>query len=328
MPAQNNEMKRADKQTFACFRARIPALAAIFLCMAPVLFAKTPRPAVVAGTGSALTAAPSGPASALTAALSAACRQDSKDFSNYLTDANAAAFRNLSANDRLSIMERFVLIDTKGRPLLSTNLQGQQFFICEGGDSSQKFTLGASQVHDHLAYIPLTSSEGDTLKFGLVREDGNWKLLSIGLLLIDIPQLQKEWAAQDLKIREQSAIETLRGLAAAVDRYKDAFGKLPQNLAQLGPPDSTGVSPNGAKLISAKLASGVHDGYEFRYRSYVPAGSQTPVFEIAATPLEYGKTGKRSFLLDPHGYIHAADHKGALATAEDPLIPVESTSTP
>lgn len=321
-------MSQAAAKHFRRFAAGFLAFAAVFLLDVPNLFAKTHHPAAPAEAASALTAAPSGPASALSAALSAACRQDSADFSAYLTDANAAAFRNLSANDRLSIMERFVLIDTKGRPLLSTNLQGQQFFICEGGDSSQKFTLGASQVHDHLAYIPLTSSGGETVKFGLVREDGNWKLLSIGLLLIDIPQLQKEWAAQDLKIREQSAIETLRGLANAVSRYNDAFGKLPQNLAQLGPPDATGISPNGAKLISAKLASGVHDGYEFRYRSYVPAGSQTSVFEIAATPVQYGKTGKRSFLLDQHGYIHAADHKGALATTEDPLVPVGAASTP
>lgn len=42
-------------------------------------------------------------------------------------------------------------------------------------------------------------------------------------------------------------------------------------------------------------------------------------FEVSATPRSYGKTGRRSFLLDQNGTIRAADHRGEPATADDPV---------
>jgi hypothetical protein len=261
-------------------------------------------------------------ASALTAALSAACRQNSSDFANYLTNANAAAFKSLSEHDQLSLMERFVLLDTKGRPLLATTTDGRTLLRCEAADASQGFTFSAPEAHDNLAYISVAISSGESIRFGLVREDSNWKLLSIGLLLIDIPQLQKEWAAQSLKENEQAVIDLLHGLQQAVIRYQDAFGRLPDTLSQLGPTEKgQGISPSAAGFVDSDIASGAKDGYEFRYRLNTPAGSDTPAFEIAAVPQQYGKSGQRSFLLDEHGHIHAADHRGAVATLDDPLIP-------
>lgn len=267
-------------------------------------------------------------ASALSQALSAACREASSSFSSFLTSSNSAAFKNLSAHDQLSFMERFVLLDTKGQPLLATTTDGHTLLRCEAADASQGFTFGATDIHDNLAYIPVAISSGESVRFGLVRENNNWKLLSIGLLLIDISQLQKEWAAQSLKENEQAVINLLRGLQQAVIRYQDAFGRLPDILSQLGPPEQgQGVSPSEAGFIDSDIASGVKDGYEFRYRVSTPTGSETPVFEIAAVPQQYGETGKRSFLLDQRGHIHAADHRGAVATLDDPLIPEQPPAT-
>jgi hypothetical protein len=42
-------------------------------------------------------------------------------------------------------------------------------------------------------------------------------------------------------------------------------------------------------------------------------------FEISATPKFYGKTGRRSFLIDSKGTVRAADHRGEPATADDPV---------
>jgi hypothetical protein len=44
------------------------------------------------------------------------------------------------------------------------------------------------------------------------------------------------------------------------------------------------------------------------------------MFELAAVPEAYGKTGRRSFLLDNAGKIHAADKHGDLATDDDSLV--------
>ncbi|MGB6482457.1 MAG: hypothetical protein WBE86_03105 [Candidatus Acidiferrales bacterium] len=296
----------------------IPVLEAVLLALllCPCLLAQS-QPA-----------ADSDPTPALTAALSAACREDSAKFSVYLTVANSAAFNKLPSDERISLMERFVLLDTPGRPLLSTSTDGRQELRCEATDATQEFTLGAPRVHDNLAYVDITIATGETIRVGLVREDGNWKLLSLGLLLIDIPALQKEWDVQALKAREQSAIDALQDIAQAVETYQRAFGKLPDSLAQLGPPAQGGVSPSAAKLIDAALAAGANNGYKFRYRVVTPAGSENPGFEIAALPEQYGKSGNRSFLLDKDGKVHGADKKGAVATADDPVVTGEDAGTP
>lgn len=284
----------------------------------PAAHAQTEAPPVPAAT----------PISALTEALSAACRQDAAEFSHFLTDSNSAAFNALSSDDRISLMERFVLVDTRGRPLLTNNAEGRPQLRCEALDSTEQFTFDTPLVHDNLAYIPAIVAAGHNIRIGLVREDGNWKLLSLGLLLIDIPSLQKEWAAQTLLIHEQDAIDALQGIAQAISTYQSAFGKLPDALADLGPPKQGGVSPNAAKLLDASLASGQSDGYKFRYRVVTGADSEAPSFEIAAIPAQYGKTGNRSFLFDKDGKIHAADKKGAVATTDDPIIPASESAGP
>jgi hypothetical protein len=261
------------------------------------------------------------------AALNAACLEDAAKFSPYLTDANAAAFNKLPSDERVSLMERLVLLDTPGHPLLSNNRDGQQVLRCEAADATQEFTFGSPSVHDNLAYIPLAVPTGETLRVGLVREDGGWKLLSLGLLLIDIPQLQKQWDVQALKAREQFAFDALQDIGQAVETYQRAFGKLPEDLAQLGPPAKGGVSPAAAKLIDADLAAGASHGYKFRYRVTTAAGSENPQFEVAAVPDQYGKTGNRSFLLDADGKIHAADKHGAVATADDPVVTTQDTGS-
>lgn len=294
--------------------AGIFAALLLILALAPNLAARTPQ-----------VDAPD-PASALNAALAAACTENGADFAKYLTDANAAAFQKLPPDERTSMMNRFVLVDTPGRPLLSNNQQGRRILRCEGEDTSTEFRFGATRVHDNLAYVAVSVTGGSTVQFGLVREDGEWKLISLGLLMIDIPQLEKQWSAQEIEGREQNAMDTLRNLATAIGTYRHAFGKLPDSLAQLGPAKD-GVSPDAAKLIGAGLAAGHADGYEFRYRiaSAATAGGQ-PSFEIAAIPAEYGKSGKKSFLLDKDGKIHAADNHGAVATVDDPIVTTKDSS--
>lgn len=267
------------------------------------------------------------PVEALNNALVAACKENETDFANYLTDENIAAFQRLPADERTGVMKRFVLLDTPGRPLLANDNQGHEILRCEASDASVEFRFGAARVHENLAYIPVTVTRQDATQFGLVREDSRWKLLSLGLLLIDIPQLQKQWAAQDIENHEKNAIDTLENLAQAVDTYKQAFGKLPDSLAQLGPAKD-GISPQAAKLIDADLAAGSKNGYKFRYRVAAGADDSEPGFEIAAIPATYGKSGRQSFLLDQDGKIHAADKHGAVATVDDPIATSKDSGAP
>jgi hypothetical protein len=41
-------------------------------------------------------------------------------------------------------------------------------------------------------------------------------------------------------------------------------------------------------------------------------------YELAATPLRYGRTGRRSFFRDSNGGLHAADRQGGVGSESDP----------
>jgi hypothetical protein len=279
---------------------------------------------------------PSGAVSALVGALSAACRANEADFANYLTAANAAAFHALPADQRTAFMKRFSLSDDVGRPLISADMQNHTIFRCMTDEQTAEFRFGTAEMHENLSFIPVTVVDAQQTQFGLVRENGGWRLLSLGLVLLDIPQLSKQWAESDLVASEDAAVATLHNLAEAIHTYHDAYGKLPVSLAELGPAPKGQISDEQASLIDAKLAAGSVGGYRFQYRVVGPptgtagaAGSTAttgqaapgdPSFELAATPENYGKSGRRSFLLDGAGKLHGADKNGEMATANDPPI--------
>jgi hypothetical protein len=168
--------------------------------------------------------------------------------------------------------------------------------------------------------------------FGLIREDGVWRLLSLGLVLLDVPQLSKQWAEEDLASHEDAVIKTLGALAGAVQSYRRAYEKLPESLAQLGPAPKGEISPEQADMVDDHLAAGDAGGYRFRYRIVSPVGGDSSAqdgFELSAIPDDYGKLGKRSFFLDASGTIHGADKHGDMAAASDPVVmpPLDSSGS-
>ena len=271
------------------------------------------------------------PETALSDALSAACRQDSPAFANSLTADNAAAFRALPGAQRTAMMKRFVLLDEPGRVLLSSGSNGQKIVRCESPSYTTEMRLGETRVRENLAYvpmeIPITGDNPRKITFGLVREGGNWKLLSVGLILLDVPAMAKQWEQADLDASEDAAIADLRSVATALDTYRRAYGKFPDTLTVLGPAPLNGVSPEAASLLDADLAAGNKDGYTIRY-TITPAAGNLPeeeankaeTFSLASAPKEYGKSGRRSFFLDSSGILRGADKQGGLATTTDPRI--------
>jgi type II secretory pathway pseudopilin PulG len=270
-------------------------------------------------------------ATALTGALSAACQEDPATFASFLPSDNSAAFLNLVGPQKIAFMKRMVQLDDPGHPLISTSDDGLTVLRCETPAITTEMRFGPTTVRDNVAFIaisvPSPGEDTRTIRFGLVREQGQWKLLSLGLVLLDVQALSDEWAHADAEARENDAVDNLRAIASALDAYRRAFGSLPDTLAQLGPAPATGISREAASLIDAELAAGQKGGYKFRYRIVPSAAADTPEdqnklaqYEIAATPIAYGKTGKRSFFLDSSGALRGADLKGAVAGPEEPRI--------
>jgi len=263
------------------------------------------------------------PSAALVSALTAACKHDETQFSKFLTADNAAAFRALPPDQRTAILKRFSLTEDAGHPLLSSDQNGRSVVRCEVSTATAEFRFGATREHENLAFVPVELVGGNVSNIGLVRESSGWKILSVGLMLFDIPQLSEKWAEDDTVNRENNAIQTVRDLQSVIGTYQRAFDGLPQSLQQLGPAPKDEVSPDQANLISAQLATGSLDGYRFRYRIVSGTDGTPSGYEITATPESYGKNGKRSFFLDAAGKVHAADKHGESSTADDPVLPQE-----
>ena len=264
---------------------------------------------------------PDDPVSALNGILAVACRQDTAKFPESLTTNNATFYRKLTPEQQVAILRRLVLLDNPGRALVSTRPDGTSEIRCETPAITRLIHLSKPRTDQNISFVPIDVKPDRRVDFGLIATKDGWKLLSIGVLMLDFAQLQSEWDAQDMAAREEVATGALYKICAAIDTYRKAFEKLPDTLAQLGPAPKEGISPDAAGLLKEDLISGAVEGYTIRYQ-VVPsgAGGAETQFELVATPTEYGKSGKRSFFMNATGKLRGADKMGAPATAADPLI--------
>jgi len=275
------------------------------------------------------TANSGGPTAALKAVLSAACSQNQTEFVRFLTARNREAFSRMTPLARVALMKRFVLLNEPGKPMASANPAGRPILRCQTPDVTTEMQIGGAEFRDNIAFLPMelrsatdtTGANVHQINMGLVREDGDWKLLSLGLLLLDLPALEVEWDAAEMESTERNAIEALQKVSAAVEAYRNKYLRLPESLANLGPPLHGAANGEAAGFIDSDLANGMKNGYAIRY---VIVGASTlgapAKYHLAATPLQYGRTGRRSFFRDSNGALHAADRRGALGSEADAKV--------
>lgn len=278
----------------------------------------------------AVTKAPDAPTAALRDVLFAACSQSQQSFSKFLTARNADSFAHLTPSARVALMKRFVLLNEPGKPSLLPTASGRPTIRCETPAGAAELQIGGAEISDNLAFLPVEVREAtDTtgasvmrVQMGLVREKSDWKLLSVGLVLLDLPALAFEWDAAEMDSTERAAIDGLKKIAEAIEAYRHTYSRLPESLAKLGPP-ARGVAAgrDAAGFLEADLASGIRTGYKFRY--VISGGNNLGApakYEVAATPETYGRTGRRSFFRDANGGLHGADRQGAVGSEVDPHI--------
>jgi len=266
------------------------------------------------------------PAAALRDVLSAACSQSQTDFARFLTARNKQAFARMTPLARIALMKRFVLLNEPGKPTASTNPAGRPILRCQTPAVTTEMQIGGTELRDNMAFLPMelrdtTAATVRQVTMGFVREDAEWKLLSLGLLLLDLPSLEAEWDAAETGATEHGALEALRAIADAVEIFRKKFTRLPESLANLGPPVHGSANADAAGLLDSDLATGMKNGYAFRYVIAGASNLGAPArYALAATPLRYGRTGKLSFFRDSNGGFHAADRHGAIGSETDPKV--------
>jgi hypothetical protein len=269
------------------------------------------------------------PVAVLREILSASCSQDSKQFATFLTARNQTAFAAMTPSAQSTLLKRFVLLDQAGTPRAEADHSGDVVIDCVTPATTTQLRIGKAEIHDNIAYLPLAVKDAaDTdntntrrIVMGLVRENDQWKLLSLGLLLLDLPTLAEEWDRAEIQNNEKAAIESVKELVTAIEKYRVTHTRLPQTLAELGPVAKGEAKNDHAGLVSADLAAGRKSGYSFRYVIVGANDVGAPaIYELAAIPVEYGRTGTHSFFRDGSGVLHAGDHQGAVGNVKDPAI--------
>jgi len=270
-----------------------------------------------------------GPASALRDVLVAACSHDEVAFKKFLTARNTESFSRLTVAARTELMKRFVLLSDPGKPKTSANSVGRPIVSCETPYGTAEIQIGGADLHDAVAFLPVAlreASDPETgaahhILFGMVRESGDWKVLSIGLLMLDLPSLEIEWDQAQISSSEQQALDSLAAIARAIDNYRRAYLRLPESLTKLSAPKKGGPTAEAAGLLDVDLVAGKKNGYNFRYVIVGGTDVGAPAqFELSATPTIYGRTGNTSFFRDATGAIHSGDHQGAIGNANDPKL--------
>jgi hypothetical protein len=269
-----------------------------------------------------------GPRKALIDALQAACRETPKDFAPYLLGESARAFNALPPTRQITLLKRFSMTTIPGKPRALLDTEHRTVVQCNTPAETVTYRLDPARIDHNVAFINVEVSGSGNTQFGLVRQPGGWRLYSLGLLVINVPALIRQWEEAELKANEQTTISDLVVLEQAIKTYRQAFEQWPTTLGQLGPAPPNEVSPDHAQLVPERLAAGKTDGYKFRYRLVTAPKGIILGFELGAVPEEYGKSGRRSFFLDSQGKLHVADRQGAPATEEDPTIgPPPSSSS-
>ncbi len=287
----------------------------------------TAKPKPNAASTLVTASAQGGPGNALSNALAAACSQNQVEFARFLTVRNKESFARITPAARIALMKRFVLLNEPGKANISANPSGRPIVRCETPGATTEMEVGGAEIHDNVAFLPMelhdvtdsTGASARQVNMGLVREEGEWKLLSLGVLLLDLPSLETEWDEAEIEETERDALESLKTIASAVDSYRNKYLRLPESLAKLASPARGKPGAEAAGLLDGELAKGAKNGYAFRYVIAGASDLGAPAkYELSATPLRYARTGRRSFFRDWHGVLHAADRQGAVGSETDP----------
>jgi hypothetical protein len=157
--------------------------------------------------------------------------------------------------------------------------------------------------------------------------DGDRENLNAGIHA-DRKQEERDEPPQDFN--ETFLALDLKGMKHAEDSYAETYGRgFSFNLDRLGPaPRWYRPTAESAALVGEDKAGRLAGGDEMHFTSngylvtYIPASpdvdGKISAYSFVARPLEFGKTGVRSFYLDQEGVLHATEADRA-ATREDPI---------
>ncbi|HKV94467.1 MAG TPA: hypothetical protein VJW20_18115, partial [Candidatus Angelobacter sp.] len=194
----------------------------------------------------------------------------------------------------------------------------------DDGNSKGTVKLANAFISGTEALLPLEIDLEDGAQNFIVTmhlEDDEWRIDDFGPWEKNDLGLEKlVHQPTQMEKNEAAAQQTLREISLALRQYGFQVMRmgLPPELSALTEPVEGHGDPPEPYLDKSFAADPlIKDGYTFRYvRTQIGGGQQgIGLFEITATPVEFGKTGSKNFFADMYG-IHATSENRP-ATVED-----------
>ncbi|HEU4388407.1 MAG TPA: hypothetical protein VFV34_11465 [Blastocatellia bacterium] len=178
-------------------------------------------------------------------------------------------------------------------------------FVSTFSEIPDKIEARGEQVTGDTATVLLKFGASDAIQnVTLVKIKGEWLVGDKESLELVKAQGTNFFFNARIEVNESEVVDSLVRMIGAEFVYQKRFEGRCGSLAEL--------IDHGA--LSRDLADGQMSGYQFTFNV---AGDQKS-FNVTATPIGYGRTGRLSFYADANG-IRAEDAKGKTATEKSPV---------
>jgi hypothetical protein len=198
--------------------------------------------------------------------------------------------QTLSSDSRFRNATRWQSRQVQGQVYVGPDLVESYVFM--GKDKTQNVSL-SNQPIEPLTYMLSNEGLGPLHEVHVPRN----------LLMMVVAGISSRSNESPIFTNESIAKNVLRTVATAQARFRQTKGN-----GRYGSLD---------ELIAAELLTkDLLDKYGYKIELTVLSNK----FEATATPIEYGKTGRRSFYIDESGLLRGGDHAGGAATLSDKTI--------
>lgn len=178
-------------------------------------------------------------------------------------------------------------------------------FVSTFSEIPEKIEARGEQISGDTATVILKFGAQEALQnVTLVRIKGEWLVGDKESLELVRAQGKNFFFNARMEVNESEVVDTLVRMIGAEFVYQKQFEGQCGGLAEL--------IEHGA--LSRDLADGQMSGYQFTFNLATDKKS----FNVTATPIGYGRTGRLSFYADANG-VRAEDAKGKPATEKSPL---------
>lgn len=243
-------------------------------------------------------------------------------FERHLPAALQQALDQLPAGQKQQILDKFMVskLVKRGGITVRATEDPRVFELARENHPSAILTLKNSFVDGTDALLLMEIKDDKSFQVVLVRlqlEDDDWRVEQFGPW--DSRALASDELLQEIlpvKRNEAAAASLLGMMNNALEKYSRTYpyvGYAP-SLRALSGAEGVRPSPDHAFILGSLSEPLIRDGYSFHYSRIT--GTH---YQITASPVEFGKSGGKSFFTDETGIIRCTSEDRPATEADDSL---------